>query len=705
MNFQTASTTKRPIRLSQTIRKWAWESMHGKYGTEAMQTPYINITEESFESLSNLEKYDYMIKKIVEEAPIRICEEELVSGAATLGMAIKHVVPAFYKEKVVFESVSHLTIDYHTTLTKGVDFYEEEILKQLQNESFCLRQKAFLKSLLNVISALRIYHRRYLEATKEKKPEIYKNLLQVPFQPARNFHEAVQSLWFIFSFVRLCGNWPGIGRIDWLLGDYLKKDLQNGVLTIKQAREILASLFIKGTEWIQKDTPLASGDAQHYQNIVLAGVDENGVEVTNEVTYLVLDIVEELGISDFPITIRVNEKTSEKLLSKVARVIRHGGGVVAVYNEPLILKALTDYGYPLEEARNFANDGCWEVQIPGKTFFTYRPFDSLTLLQGSTLKNYQGVNFDSFEELYAAYVEDMNATVDWICKWSIDYYGAPKEEKLFNTKEPTSVISLFENGCVEKGRSYFEGGPTYTVISPHIGGIADTVNSLYAIKKLVFEEKKLGFPEFMNVLQSDWNGYEELKEYVSSYAYYGTDNDEVDDIYARIVSDFYKACQKAENKSEFFLPAGISTFGREINWLPDRLATASGAKKGIILAGNTSPTPGTDTEGATAVIKSYCKADLSKMVTGAALDLKISPQVLTGENGIKSLKALIKGFVDLGGFFVQIDIVNTETLKKAQENPKEYKTLSVRVSGWNARFITLTKEWQDMVIQRTEHNG
>jgi formate C-acetyltransferase len=152
------------------------------------------------------------------------------------------------------------------------------------------------------------------------------------------------------------------------------------------------------------------------------------------------------------------------------------------------------------------------------------------------------------------------------------------------------------------------------------------------------------------------------------------------------------------------LPAGVSTFGREINWLPDRLASAHGSKIGTILAGNTSPTPGTDTEGATAVIKSYCKANLSEMVTGAALDLKITPSSLSGENGIAVLKSLILSFVRLGGYFLQIDTVNIDTLKKAQQTPGDYKTLSVRVSGWNARFITLTKEWQDMVIQRTEHD-
>lgn len=200
--------------------------------------------------------------------------------------------------------------------------------------------------------------------------------------------------------MRLCGNWPGIGRIDWLLGDYLEKDLADATLTLDEAREILAHFFIKGCEWV-KGGDYGSGDAQHYQNILLAGVDENGKEVTNAVTHLVLDILEELGISDFPTTVRINKNTDTKLLTRIAEVIRYGGGVVAVYNEDLIIESLTDYGYELDEARRFANDGCWEIQIPGKTFFTYIPFDALQILQQIVFDNRsKNTCFSDFNSLY-----------------------------------------------------------------------------------------------------------------------------------------------------------------------------------------------------------------------------------------------------------------------------------------------------------------
>jgi formate C-acetyltransferase len=503
--------------------------------------------------------------------------------------------------------------------------------------------------------------------------------------------------------MRLCGNWPGIGRIDHLLGDYLKKDLKNGSITLDEAREILAHIFIKGCEWVNGQY-IGSGDAQHYQNILLGGIDEDGKEITNEVSYLVLDILEELGISDFPTTVRVNKNTDGKFLRRVAEVMRYGGGTLAVYNEDLVIKALVNDGYPEREARKFANDGCWEVQIPGKTYFTYMPFDSLQILQKSTLNGYeQGVAFDSFEELYNAFISDLYKKVEEIY---IDKISSLTDTSSLRRcwEWPCTVISLFEQGCIEKGASYVDGGPIYNIISPHIGGLADTVNSLYAIKKLVYDDKRVTLSDLLNILHNDWEGKEALRQYaLNRYVYYGNDNDEVDELAARLLSDFADICTSFNGKCGYRFPAGVSTFGRQLEWASKRLAVPYGRKAGEVLAANCSPTPNTDREGATAIIRSYCKADLSKLATGAALDIKLLPSSVEGENGLQALIALLRGFVSLGGFFMQPDVVDASVLKRAQENPEDYQTLSVRVSGWNARFVTLDKEWQDMVIEQNEH--
>lgn len=707
MKFFAVNGT-RTIRLSEETRKFAFESLNHKYGKDTWDTPAVSMDDyDNFDSLTPLQKYDAMIAKITSTAPVRICEGEKISGAATLGIAIKHTIPATFNGNTLYSSISHLTIDFKTVLKKGVNFIQkqaEEALKKYKGTE----KELFIQSCLHCLGCIRAWHNRYLQQLENKSQykANYENLKNVPFEPAKNFSEAVQSIWFTFAFVRLCGNWPGIGRIDWLLGDYLEKDLADGTLTLDEAREILAHFFIKGCEWIRGEE-CGSGDAQHYQNIVLGGIDEDGKDATNQVTYLVLDILEELGISDFPTTVRINKNTDNKLLKRVAEVIRLGGGVIAVYNEDLIIESLVEYGYELKEARKFANDGCWEVQIPGKTFFTYIPFDSLQILQGETLANYNNdISFTDFKALYDKFIRDLKCTVEkLITKRNTDnfiYTGVPTRDWNWKPNIPCTVVSLFEQGCIEKGASYFEGGPIYNIVSPHIGGLPDTVNSLYAIKKLVFDEQKVSFSELMNILKNNWEGYEQLRQYaLNKYAYFGNDNDEVDMIAKNIINDFSDICDNASSYSAYNTPAGISTFGRQLEWSLHRMATPYGKKAHDILSGNFSPTPGTDKEGATAIIKSYCKADLKRTVSGAALDIKLLPSAVNGENGIEAIISLIKGFVTLGGHFMQLDIADAELLKEAQLHPENYQNLSVRVSGWNARFVTLNKEWQDMIIAQT----
>ena len=205
----------------------------------------------------------------------------------------------------------------------------------------------------------------------------------------------------------------------------------------------------------------------------------------------------------------------------------------------------------------------------------------------------------------------------------------------------------------------------------------------------------------MQILKNNWENAEPLRIYaMNGYTYFGNDNDEVDEIAARIVADFADICDDPTYNTGYMTPGGISTFGRQIGWAKNRLATPNGKMAHDVLSGNFSPTPGTDKEGATATIRSCCKANLKRMVSGAALDIKLLPTYVNNENGISVIASLIKGFVSLGGHFMQLDIADAELLKKAQEHPENYQNLSVRVSGWNARFVTMNREYQDMIIER-----
>ena len=693
------------MRLCEATRKFAMESLQGKYGTETALYPFVHVDcVENWDALNDHQKYTASLDVLVRECPLRICEGERICGAATLGAGIRHQYPAARDGRVFWPSVSHLTVDFGVLVREGILGMRERIAN-LSTESFDEVAMMRHTALLATLDAMQVWHGRYLEATKEKYPQLHELLLRVPLHPAKSFTEAVQSLWFGFAFLRLGGNWPGIGCIDRLLGPYLKRDLAEGKITMDEAREVLASMFIKGCEWIETDTARGSGDAQHYQNIVLGGTDADGSDVTNEVSYLCLEVVEELGISDFPISVRLNKKTPKDFLRLLARVMRHGGGVVAVYNEDTVFAALRAQGYPEADIYDFANDGCWEVQIPGKTYFSYMPMDFLHLLLQGVLHVAEGelADFADMDALKAAYAERMKQHIEGTCE-SVLSGTVPEWREgsdVFRPAFPTPMIDLFEHGCAESGRGYLEGGTPYVVISPHMGGVGDVANALCAIDHLCFIEKRMSVSALCEILRNDWNGQEQLALYAKhKLPHYGNGDAAADAYYAWAVDAFADACAKYAKGYPIAFPPGISTFGRQIEWMVHRTAVPHGYRRGEILAGNTSPTPGTDTAGATATVRSYCAADLSRMTTGAALDIKLYPGTLDGENGLCALEGLMQGFCALGGYFMQVDVLDVQTLLDAREHPEQYKTLSVRVSGWNARFVTLDDAWQRMVLER-----
>lgn len=719
VTFYTPCATPRPVRLSEATRRFADESLHGRYGDDALRTPAVALddpthpdclTPAQFAALSDCGRQDAAIAALAKYAPVRLCEGERICGAATCGLAISAFLPVTFGGNPFLYGVNHLTVDFFGAVREGLSALEEQVCASLsaaEQENLRPRQLEFLCSAAAALRAFRVWHGRYLAATETARPDLHALLRQVPFSPARTFREAVQSLWFCFAFTRLCGNWPGLGRIDELLEPYLEADLAAGRLTEDEAREILACFFIKGCEWIQSHTPTGSGDAQHYQNLVIGGIGRDGRQVTGRVTYLILDIVEELPISDYPITVRLSPDAPEKLFRRVAEVQRHGGGTVAVYNEPLVLKALTRQGYPPDEVPEFANDGCWETQIPGCTRFSYSPFDALQVLQRHTLRldTDTPAHFDDFASLYAAYLADLRAVVDGIATGVLDAWvpGWREGNRVWNPQPPCTVVSLFEHGCIESACSYLEGGVPYNVQSPHIGGAPDAGNSLCAIDRLVFRDRVVSFDRLMQILKNDWEGEEVLRRTVRRrLVCYGNDDDTADGYTVRLLNDFADLCAPWSHDLPVVFPSGVSTFGRQIEWAPGRLAVPFGYRHGDILSGNASPTPGTDTEGATAAVRSYCKADLCRQTTGAALDIRLFPGTVDGENGIRALEGLLRGFLTLGGYFMQIDVIDADVLRRAQEDPDRYKTLSVRVSGWNARFVTLNREWQEMIIERTE---
>ena len=702
MAFHNASSVPRPIRLSESTRAFAARSLDGVYGREARANRAVSMDDfPDFDHLSPQKQYDAAIRRICETAPLRITDAELVCGAATMGLGIDHMLPATYRGDPVCTGISHLTSDYPDALRRGIDAIEAEVLARLRDRDLTDMQREVLEGLRSAVDALHIYHARYMHALRlDGSPRcraMAEALARVPFQPPQSFREAVQALWFLFSWQRLCGNWPGIGRIDEMLGPYLERDLAAGSITLDEARELIASFLIKGCEWITlQDT--VSGDGQHYQNIVLGGVDRDGHEVTNTVTELILEVLEELPIGDYPVAVRINEHTPRRIFELMAANIRHGGGVIAVYNERAVLDALLRFGYAPEDARRFANDGCWEIQVPGETCFSYKPFDAYGILQREVfhLGDDEAVDYPDFEALVAAYNERLSAFIEQLHAY-ID-----TTRRTDRISPPSSVVSLLEKGSIEHARSYYNQGPRFTVLSPHIGGFPDVVNALFAVKTLVYDEKRLTFPAFMDILKADWAGHEDLRRYVQTrITYFGNDSEPVDSLGRRLMGDYVDMVERVHDRRGILRPAGASTFGRQIEWAPTRFAHAHGFHAGTYLASNVCPTPGTDAEGVSAVIRSHCALGVDRLTCGTALDIKLAPHILSDDRAPDIVEALVRSFCDLGGMFMQFDVVDNRVLLEAQAHPELHRDLSVRISGWSARFVTLSKEWQQMIIERT----
>ncbi len=666
-----------------------------------------------------------------QKSRIDLLPEELLAGNAPNIEAIYHRIPGYLlpggesegaRYAGLCASISHTTPDFADAVRLGLSGLERQI--RGFRESADGARRRFYDALLDTIAAMRIWTRRCREGCRQLLAEsadagpwverlrgVVARLEHVPENPPRTFAEAVQSLWSFFEFQRLCGNWPGIGRIDWFLGPYLEADLANGTITLDDARDILAHFWIKGTEWCsgllaanKRKLNIGSGDAQNYQNIILGGIAPDGSQVENAVTFLVLDIVEELHISDYPVTVRLNEHTSERLLRRIADVQLLGGGIVSVYSEPVILRGLARLGIAEAEARRFTNDGCWEILIPGQTNFTYYPMDILQPFQKALFAEVCPANYD---ELYREFLRHFQEQVETSRQGIAGELVPGKEEHgpgfwPDDYEHADAVLSLLMPSCRESGCSYTLHGTRYVMRGLHVAGLPDVVNSLYAIRELVFRRQVAALPELVAILKDDWRRAETLRlQFANSLRYYGNDNPEVDSLFRQVFDDCTDILWQKPKVGYIMAVPGVSTFGREIEFASNRLATAFGKHAHEYLAPNLSPTPGTDRSPLTAVLNSYCQMDFSRTPNGCPLDLRLSAGIRQAPDAAGLLAQCLRVFLAKEGMYLQIDTVDPEMLRAAQREPDRFPNLVVRISGWSARFASLNREWQDMIINRT----
>lgn len=690
-----------------------------------------------------------------------------------------------------YGGVGHVNVDYGKILKKGFRGILEETITALnaldEDDPSSIKKKQFYNAvIISYNAAIRFAH-RYAEKARElalktscptRKAELEQiaaNCDRVPEFGARNFWEACQSFWFIQIMVQIESNGHSIspGRFDQYMYPYLKDDSIDRV----KAQELVDCIWVKLND-INKTRDEVSAQAfagyAVFQNLCVGGQDEEGKDATNEVSYMCMEAVAHVRLPAPSFSVRVHQNSPMEFLYRACEVSRLGYGVPAFYNDEVIILALVSRGVALKDARDYCIIGCVEPQAGHRTegwhdaaFFNIAKVLEITLNNGRCKGKQLGPKtgeleeLDSMEKILAAYQKQMEYFVRHLAKAdnAVDYAHMERA--------PLPFMSAMVDDCIKRGKSCQEGGAIYNFTGPQAFGIADAGDSLYAIQKNVFEDKRITLKDLRGALEANFGYsdaaapictpsiseatldeaqiYEAVKKILSStgsidiatleshlkqgagtscgcksqsdpskYATihnilkntdsFGNDIEEVDELAYRCGKIYCNEVDKYMNPRGGQFQAGIYPvsanvlFGKDVAALPDgRLATEP-------LADGVSPRQGNDVNGPTAASNSVAKLDHAQASNGTLYNQKFTPAAVSGEQGLKNFVSIIKSFFDKKGSHVQFNVVDRQTLINAQEHPEDNQDLIVRVAGYSAHFVTLAKEVQDDIINRTEHN-
>jgi formate C-acetyltransferase len=541
---------------------------------------------------------------------------------------------------------------------------------------------------------------------------------RVPAHAPKTFHEALQHYWFIhLGVITELNPWDSFnpGRLDQHLYPFYKKEIQAGTLTREQAKELLEAFWIKFNN--HPSPPKVGVTAQEsntytdFALINLGGLDERGHNATNEVTWLILDVIEEMRILQPSSMVQVSKKSPDRLLKRTAEITKSGFGQPSYFNTDAIIQELLHQGKEIEDARNGGASGCVETGAFGKESYILTGYFNLNKVLEVTLNNGtdprtgkqigirtgQPETFSSFDQLYEAFEKQLNHFT------RIKLTGNNIIENLYARFMPVPFLSLIIDNCILKGRDYNAGGAKYNTSYVQGVGIGSLTDNLAAIEYQVYDRKKITLTEMLKALKQNFKGYEELRyDLIYETPKYGNDDDYADKHTERIFDAFYRSINgKPTARGGVFrinlLPTTSHVyFGSVIQAMPD------GRKAGEPLSEGISPVQGADRKGPTAVIKSAARIDHLK-TGGTLLNQKFSPSFFNDQQGMDKFVRLIRSYFKLDGHHIQFNVVNADTLKDAQKHPEKHEDLIVRVAGYSDYFNDLGTDLQNEIIKRTEH--
>ena len=562
-------------------------------------------------------------------------------------------------------------------------------------------------------------------AQEESDPQRKRELLKiadvchrVPAHAPRDLWEAIQMYWFVhLGTVTELNGWDSMnpGHIDQHLFPFYQKGIEDGTLTREQAKELISCLWIKFNNQPAPPkvgvTALESGTYNDFTNINIGGVDREGHSAANEISYMILEIQEELHELQPGLSIHIAEQTPDDFLMAGIRVIRQGHGYPSVFNPDTYIKELTRAGKSLEDAREGGCSGCIEVGAFGKEAYLLTGYLNTPKILEITLNN--GIDpetgkrlgletgdpreFKSFEELYDAWHKQMTYFVN--LKLSVNNYI----ERMFSLYAPATFLSLFIDDCIEKGKDYYSGGARYNTTYIQCTGLGTITDCFTTLKKHVFEDKRYTMEQILSACKCNWENEEIMCQYIRNHTpFFGNDDEYADAIAVRVYEDLVKAIEGRPNTrgGETHLNMLSTTchnyFGSVCG------ATPNGRFAHFAISDGTSPSHGSDTHGPTAVIKSLGKLDQTKS-GGTLLNVRFVPAMLKREEDMKKLGSLIRTYFKFGGHHIQFNIVDTATLLDAQQHPDQYRDLLVRVAGYSDYFNDMTEQLQNEIIARTEN--
>jgi pyruvate formate-lyase/glycerol dehydratase family glycyl radical enzyme len=620
---------------------------------------------------------------------------------------------------------------------KGMVDFEAEINISLAGLDYLHDPQAYekqeeLRAMIIAAHAIVCYAERHAEmalalAEKEQDEQRKNEFIQisqvckrVPAQAPRNFWEALQYYWFVHLGVTLeLNTWDAFspGRLDQHLLPFYQQGLRDGSLTREKAEELLECFWIKFNNQPAPPkvgvTAEESGTYTDFAQINLGGVQEDGSDGVNEVTYLLLDVIEQMRLLQPSTSIQVSKKNPDRFIKRATEIIRTGFGQPSVFNADLIGQELMRMGKSVTDARAGGSSGCVEVGAFGKENYNLTGYFNLPKVLEITLHN--GIDprsgeqigpvtgdprtFSSMEELYTAFETQVNYFVD------VKARGNNVIERLYARYMPCPFLSIIVNDCIAKGKDYHDGGARYNTTYIQGVGLGTMTDALTSISYHVYDQHTFSMAELIDNLDVNYEGNEALRlKLLNRTPKYGNDDDLADTVMQRIFEIYFKAVDGRRNTKggEYhinLLPTTVHIyFGSVTGATPDGRVAQAPLSEGI------SPVQGADHKGPTAVIRSAAKMDHVR-TGGTLLNQKFTPQVLSTEEGLDKLVQLIRTYFRLDGHHIQFNVVDAATLRQAQAHPEQYRSLIVRVAGYSDYFCDLSKTLQDEIITRTEHEA